>query len=498
MLPPKRFVAALVCIWLAAAFPMAVARLPPLLDYPSHMARVHLLANWDQLTGYEKFYRPAWGILPNLGLDLISVPLAAVLPTEVAMRVFCVLLVGLLVWGGALLVRAASGRWTVWSCAPALLVYNYILAFGFLSYLLGLGIGLFALALHIHGRRQPVPRRIARESAFMLALFISHFVALAVYGLAAAAYGVVSTIEERRRWKDLVIDYAVLGAAVSVPVLLMLLSPTSEKVDTLEFSGVLWKLHKFAESFETGEGLWDVVFAIAMVASLGALLFAGYLRVERVMAGVTILIAVVFALAPYRMNAASNLDTRLPVVILFVGIAALDPRDGRRRPVLAVLLALFVFRVATTTIHYQRSSAELQRIRAELAVIPAGSLVFTARQASAPVWSPRDWHPPRPHASDLLLLSQPFFSATLFANRTQQPLVRSREFESLSVPPEIGDASSSELTAYAERMIDRLAQAGRSEPAYVYLMKGTRRPEPAPQFDIVVDRPAFAIYRLVR
>jgi hypothetical protein len=216
------------------------------------------------------------------------------------------------------------------------------------------------------------------------------------------------------------------------------------------------------------------------------------------MAGVAMVLFVLFALAPYRMNAASNLDTRLPIVVLFAGVAAFDTRHPRSRVVLAVLLPLFLFRTATMTIHYQRSSAALEHVRAELNAVPAGSLLFTARQAGAPVLSPQDWHPPRPHASELLLLSHPVFSATFFTNPTQQPLVRSAPFEDLGVPPEVGAASQPELERYADRMVSRLAKAGRREPAYVYLMKGSTAPGRTPRFEVVVDRPGYAIYRLVR
>jgi len=498
MVPPKPFAAALLCVWLATALPIAIADLPPLVDYPAHLARVHILAHWGQLAGYEKFYRPAWGILPNLGLDLICVPVATILPTEVTMRLFCALVAGVLIWGGALLNRAVSGRWTVWSLAPALLVYNYIQAFGFLNYLLGIGVGLFALALHIHGRRQPLAKRVVREFVFMLALFISHFVALAVYLVAAAAFDALSTIAERRGWKELALDYAVLAGVSSVAAVLLLFSPTGEKMSTLDFSGVGWKLTKLAEVFQTGQGVWDVVFAIAFVAALALLIARRYLRVEWVMAGVAAVLFVLFAITPYRINAASNLDTRLPIVVLYAGIAALVPGDSRGRLVLGTFLALFVFRVSTTTVHYQRSSAELAHIKADLSAIPADSLLFTTHQSSAPVSSPDDWHPPRAHAADLLLLSQPLFSATFFTNPTQQPLVRSPLFQNLSVPPEIGDASRTELDGYADRMIARLSQAGRSEPTYVYLMKGTAAPARTPRFEVIVDRPRYAVYRLVR
>ena len=79
-------------------------------------------------------------------------------------------------------------------------------------------------------------------------------------------------------------------------------------------------------------------------------------------------------------------------------------------------------------------------------------------------------------------------------------MVRSREFEKLGVPPEIGDASQTELERYAARMTATLAQAGRTEPTYVYLMKGPIAPARTPAFEVevIVERPAYALYRLVR
>jgi hypothetical protein len=159
-----------------------------------------------------------------------------------------------------------------------------------------------------------------------------------------------------------------------------------------------------------------------------SLIATGHLRVHRVMAGVAAAIIVAFAVTPYRIGFASNLDLRMPLVVLFLGIAALEMRSERSPVVLATLIVLLLFRVSTTTRHFYRGGAELERMKADLAVLPAGALVFTATDASAHVWSPSEWRPPLPHASELELLKEPYFSETLFTSRTQQPLIRTRAF----------------------------------------------------------------------
>lgn len=498
MWPPRRIGAGLTVAWFLAALPITVTGVPPLVDYPGQLARVHILANWAHLAGYEKFYQPDWTLLPNLGLDIVAVPLAKVLPASAAMHVFIVLMVGALVLGGALLIRAASGRWTVWALAPSLLVYNQILAFGFLTFLFALGIAFFALALHINGRDRPLPWRIVREFLFMIALFFSHFMALAIYGAAAGAYDFFSTLAERRPWKSLVKDYVILGACASVPLLLMAFSPTRmEARGGVVFSGVIWKLHKVLQALDTGQGAWDVLFAIATAVALISLIAAGHLRVHRVMAGVALALVVAFAFTPYRVGYASNLDLRMPLVALFVAMAALETRPERSLAVGATLMLLLLFRVGTTTRHFHRGSAELERMRADLAVVPPDALVFTATDPGAHVWMPSEWNPPLPHASELLLLREPYFSESLFTHPTQQPLIRTRAFSRLDVG-DINEASETELDSYAVRMTSILTAARRTEPAYVYLLKGPRAPQPTACFDVVLDRPRYAIYRLVR
>ena len=53
--------------------------LPPLFDYPNHLARLGLLTE-----GGDQFYRVVWAPLPNLAEDLIVPPLARLMPLEVA------------------------------------------------------------------------------------------------------------------------------------------------------------------------------------------------------------------------------------------------------------------------------------------------------------------------------------------------------------------------------------------------------------------------------
>jgi len=281
-----------------------------------------------------------------------------------------------------------------------------------------------------------------------------------------------------------------------LPLVLFVVSPTRGEATGVGFSDLATKAMRVVVVFKTGQGLWDDLFAVAFVAIVVSLLATRQLRIHWPTAAGAIACGIFFVAAPYRIGNAYNVDTRLPVVVLFLAVAAVD---GMRitRAAAIVLASLFTVRVATTSVHYRRSSDALNSLTADLAVIPRDALVFTTREASAGIWSPDHWNPPLPHASELRLLEQPFFSDSLFTHVTQQPLVRTPAFASLNVRG-IGEATDAELDAYGERIASALAAAGRTEPAYVYLLKGPRTSGHSRRLALVLDRPRLAVYRLVR
>src|SRR5690242_15542579 len=59
------------------AVPLGLVDVPPVLDYPNHLARYFVLAHPDDPVT-SQMYAVRWGILPNLGMDVIG---AAVLRT---------------------------------------------------------------------------------------------------------------------------------------------------------------------------------------------------------------------------------------------------------------------------------------------------------------------------------------------------------------------------------------------------------------------------------
>src|SRR5580658_873254 len=119
--------AAFIVLLAIVAVPLFSTVLPPLVDYPNHLARLHLIAE-----GGNAFYAVRWAPLPDLAADLIVPVLARVMPLELAGKLFLLLISALIAGGVVWLNRVATGRWRLWPLLGFLLLYNRILLWGFI------------------------------------------------------------------------------------------------------------------------------------------------------------------------------------------------------------------------------------------------------------------------------------------------------------------------------------------------------------------------------
>ncbi len=161
--------------------PLLVVDVPPLLDYPNHLARAFVLASLPKDTVLARFYAPHWSIIPNLALDLIAPPLMHVLPVHVVGRLFIAAAVLLPVLGTVAYNTAFGGRW--WSLGVGLVAYNSCLLYGFLNFVIALGMALLLAAAWLRWRETAPRRAIALAILGAPILFACHLMGLVFFGL---------------------------------------------------------------------------------------------------------------------------------------------------------------------------------------------------------------------------------------------------------------------------------------------------------------------------
>ena len=183
-----------------AAAPVFSTVLPPLVDYPNHLARMHLLAE-----GGDVFYSVHWAPLPNLAEDLIVPPLARVMPLNIAAKLFLVMIFALMAGGVIWLNRVTTGGWQLCPLLGFLFLYNRVFLWGFLNYLFGLGVALGGTALWLALEGRSWWFRMASSSLAALACFFSHIAAFGFYALVILGVEALPAIAELRgrQWRSL-------------------------------------------------------------------------------------------------------------------------------------------------------------------------------------------------------------------------------------------------------------------------------------------------------
>ena len=59
---------------LFACLPVLLCETLPLIDYPNHLARMHILSALSRSAQLQNYYAIMWQPLPNLAMDLTVVP----------------------------------------------------------------------------------------------------------------------------------------------------------------------------------------------------------------------------------------------------------------------------------------------------------------------------------------------------------------------------------------------------------------------------------------
>ena len=139
--------ALLLIVSVVVVVPLLVAPIPPLHDYPFHLARMDAIAALTGEVNHPTHYRLGSFLLPNVAMDVAAFGLTAVLPPPLAGRVFLGFVLLLLLTGNVALHRVIHGRLSPWPLLAAFFLYNWIFLFGFINYLFGVGVMLWGIAV---------------------------------------------------------------------------------------------------------------------------------------------------------------------------------------------------------------------------------------------------------------------------------------------------------------------------------------------------------------
>lgn len=431
--------------------PLFLVDVPPLLDYPNHLARMYVLAAGAHDPFLSRMYQQDWAVIPNLAIDLVLPALIHVLPIYVAGRIMLVATLLLPLAGAIAYHRAVFRVRSYWPFATALIAYNALFILGFMNFLIGLGLALLAAAAWVRWRdSRPVAVALGGAAA-ATALFFVHIFGVGFLALVIGGRELAWLLRNRpdragiwtRAWQD-----AAIGLTAFLPaVVLYLMAPLGQTP-----AGMMWlpwvhKLLWLAEPFLTYDGPVDWVVAVAFLTLVYVLARIGRLRAAP---GLPITLGVLFAIylaCPFVMKQTGFIDARFPVMIGLLGIAGIRPVRLAPRPRLllaAVLAVTFLARTASLAAVWYGHNQDVADMRQVIASVPPGARVLVV--AVDPQDAPEYWtNLPRGreipyyfriefHLPALLLLEHRAFWPCMFTEHLQQPVSLRPPYDRIGYP----------------------------------------------------------------
>lgn len=522
-------------VLLLVSLPLLLAPQLPLVDMPAHLARLEIIEQLLKGGPLKDFYEFAPGLVPNLLFDGVGWLLLQVMPVETAGAIYLISALASQLFGTVLLHRSLHGHYGYWPLIAALLLYNICFFYGYLGYLAGVGLTLLSLALWISLCDRPLLLRLAVGSVAALALFLAHIVPLIVYAAAIAGHELQRAIFHRNRPLAALADLAGGAAQFVVPAILFLRqTPTAGLAgDAIVYRPEV-KIGSLLATPTAGAPAIDV--AALLVIGAAALLapFACRIRFAPGFAGALALILLAFALMPWAVGPAVNLDVRMPLAVMLIAIAAtnLSMKPGRAglcAGLVGIVAMVLLARTISVGAEAASFSHRFDAYREAFASLPEGAVLFTgvnerclppeAAQVGcektespppATVMSAVDWllfpeiyrtrlEMPR-HIAALATIDRDVFVPQIFATRGLQPIAARPAFETLRTlqgENPIVIRTAAQMRAASALLVEAAAAALPGRPVFLLQQRIRGASEVAPEGGAVAARgPQFTLYRI--
>lgn len=428
---PGRLTAVSGLIASLAALPLAVTVPAPLQDWPGHLARVRIVDEMLRGAGpWQAFYELRSFLIPNVALDLGVLGLVKCgLGLEAAGTVFLLLTYAVFVAGFVRLSGAFGAAGAVKPLLGATLFYSAALFWGFVNYVMGVGVLLWVIALWLRADRIWV--RLAVAVFGSAAAFACHAIAgFLVVGVLGCLD--LHALARETPWR-LSRHLTSLAAAATVLALLAASPTGGDGLLSVSYFGAgsafavaEWKAMLFAQALLHG-GVWaDAALVGLGLVLLAAAWFAAKVTLAPLARPVVLALALLALAAPEKVGTGSLLDYRLgvlPFIFALAGVRLSWRRSAGPALVFAAAALLVLVRSAALAAAWRDAGRTYAEADAAFAGLPQDGLLLTAygrlpEQLGFVEW----WTPPVAHV-DALAVRYGVFVPSVAAFPAQQPLV---------------------------------------------------------------------------
>jgi hypothetical protein len=408
----------------ASLSPALLVRIPAMVDYPNHLARMYILSHAGGADA-NPFYETAWALYPNLAMDLVIPLLAQLFGVETATRVFLLLSQVLVVTGAMAIERVVKGRQQISAFVALMFLYCLPFAWGFLNFEFGIGVALWGIAAWLVVQERPWPLRLAVNALFVAALFAAHFFSLGIYGATLGLHELWRAHARRAPRVETTLRLFVLALPAALVLGAMALTTSAVGASGTAWFLVLkplWLLHIM-------NGYSLTLSAVSVAAAAAFVRVAakrGMVTVEPAVLWLAIGFAALYVLIPARLVGTSFADLRVIAAAAFIlpAFCRLELTDRRWRfAALSGAVAITLANLAGVLFVWLSYRADYAAMIDSFRKIEKGSQVLVAKSDDAgdpPLGHLIDY--PMYHAPTLATYYADAFVPTLFATPGKQPI----------------------------------------------------------------------------
>jgi hypothetical protein len=376
------------CIAVLAAMvlvPALLFPLPPLIDYPNHMARIWLIAGGVHIPPMDRFYFEDWrGVGAGIGIDAMAKLLSPVLPAS-GIGLLLLILAMLLPTLGAISLNARLfGGVNAWQ--PFFLMFwcTQTLVAGFLNFQIGLGLALLAVAADPKAAHGGPWTLLGWRIASGIVLLITHPFALFFFTVLQAAIAFGSDMPVRREI-PLRLRRAGLAAAIAlVPLVLYFLYvqgiPGSEDRAGARalYNGWQGTFRAMLSPFTSYDAIIDFLTMLPLAGLVTWALLKRKFEAHKGLIIIAAVFTVVSLFMPSTFGRTGWIDKRFPLLALLTALSAtrLTVDLKRQNWLLAGAVALVAARTAWISLNWAAFTPLMESMRTALADVPAGSRVL--------------------------------------------------------------------------------------------------------------------------
>lgn len=352
-----------VLLALLCALPFLVAVHPQQGDYPSHLARYHVMLNGQGSAFLSRYYDFDWIWTGNLGVDMLMWPLGTLLGVERAAWLIAFILPPLMALAIVSVEWVLRRRVGVGSLLAFALVWSPSMLMGFSNFTLAVALALFAFALWVR----------LQDWKWRAVLFVP--VGLAVWLCHSAGWGVLGVLVFGYEW------HRRKGLAAFLepwPLFLPFIAIASEPGIGGSFQygegALTYKFAIWLKAMADHSPTLDMLSALMLVAAILVALYAR--KLDGRLAWAALIIAVLTLVMPRHFGGGDFADRRLVPIALMLGCMAINARVPRWAFYLAP--ALFLVRLGVTTLAWKDESDRLEQALVALEQVPQGARIAGA------------------------------------------------------------------------------------------------------------------------